>query len=196
MDTSIDLTEKEITLASKIAYQVARKWRNVSREDLEADLFLWLCNQYKDVVRYRTEEYGYQKLGKALYRWATKQAMRDESHRRGKKMGHEPDDDGTYDSELVRRILPFIWDWEDRPTMNETDDPMIEDARVMIADVAGQVLSLPKRDLLMLRLRYRDGLRVKEVATEIGLSESVTEKALGQAIKRLVARLNGPLPTL
>lgn len=194
---SIDFTPDEYTLVRKQARRVASKWKAASAEDIEAELLLWLCENYRHVVRYRTEEGGRQKLGKSLYRYGLNKAMREQEQHNGKRL---QDDWSPYTKEQVKAVLPYVWDREEWPMQQATVDPRHGgvvhtgdtrggEALSMLIDVAAAVARLSEKDKAYLRGKFRDGYSTRELGEMHGLSPESMSRRLWDAVDKTHARL-------
>lgn len=197
MSEEIEILPEEYLLCRKQARRVASKWRAADPQDIEADLLLWLCENYRHVVRYRTEAGGPQKLGKALYRYALGKAKQAQEAHNGRRL---QDEWAPYTKEQIKACLPYVWDYEDYPIGQAVvdprhggtvagPDPRAEDALCMLIDVRGAVESLRDRDQRILRAKFRDARPTKEIAQELGLAPSVVSRRVWDAVDRIHLRL-------
>ena len=197
MNGEIEILPEEYVLCRKQARRVASKWRAADPQDIEADLLLWLCENYRHVVRYRTEAGGPQKLGKALYRYALGKAKEAQEAHNGRRL---QDEWAPYTKEQIKAALPYVWDYQDYPIGQATvdprhggtvasPDPRAEDALCILIDVSRALGTLKDRDQWILRARFRDGLATREIAQELGMSPSVVSRRVWDAVDRIHLRL-------
>lgn len=199
MNASMEFTDDEYALCKRQAYAVARKWKAADAADIEADLLLWLCANYRHVQRYRTEPGGRQKLGKALHRFGLQRAMKEQEARNGVRL---QDEWSPYTKDQVKAALPYIWDREDWPTEQAVIDPRhggvvghnadsrVGDALSVLIDVSAAVDRLSVSDQRLLRLRYRDGYSTREIAEQLGTATGAVSRRMWDAVDRTHARLS------
>lgn len=82
-----NLTERETFLIKRTAYNMARNWRLVERDDLAQELFLFALTHPEMVVRYRDGREG--ALVVALKRQAHRYATRETAARIGKEVSDD-----------------------------------------------------------------------------------------------------------
>lgn len=197
-EARLEFTEDEYALCRKQAGKVASKWKAAQREDIEADLYLWLCENYRHVERYRTEDGGKQKLAKALYRHALGKAMREQEAHNGRRL---QDEWSPYTKEQIKAALPFLWDRSEWPVEQASVDPRhegvlsrgeprVHDALAVLCDVGAAVNSLPKKYQRLLFLRYRMSLTTREIAEHDQLSTGEVSRRLWDAVEKVHARLS------
>lgn len=192
-----DLTPDEYALCRKQARRVASKWGAANMEDIEAELWLWVCENHRHVQRYRTEDGGRQKLAKSLYRHALNHAMREQEHRNGRRL---QDEWAQYTKDQIKAALPYVWDREDWPSETAVvdprhggvvnmGDPRSSDALSMLIDIAAAVQRLGERDEAYLRGKYRDGYTTRELGAMHGMTPDAMSRRLWDAVDRVHARL-------
>lgn len=193
---SITLTDDEYALCRKQARKVSSKWKAADWQDIEADLLLWMCENYGHVQRYRTEAGGRQKLGKALYRHGLKRAMREQEAHNGARL---QDEWSPYTKDQVKAALPYVWDREEWPTEQAVVDPRhggvvrvngsVGDALMVLFDVSSAVEKLSDNDVSLLRARYRDGYTTREIAEHLGVDTGAVSRRLWDAVDKVHAKL-------
>jgi DNA-directed RNA polymerase specialized sigma24 family protein len=181
-------TDAELQLATKLAWRIGSRWKNVEEEDLASHLTLWLFQNVHHLERWRLADTGRGRLYVALKREASKYCARETTARIG-----QPLNAGRfYNIDRIRRVMPFIF--EDTPldaiAVNPTTGQPIGtggtgEAATILMDVRSAYYDLapPTRELL--GLRYRDGLSHEEIAELRGLTVEASKTAIHRALKRM-----------
>lgn len=195
----MSITDKEMTTASVIARQTARKWRLTDFQDIQSELYLWLTVKASKGVlqRYRTEQYGEQKLYTALQRHATSYAIKETETITGQKLMpfNNKGEHYAYTTENITNALPYLWDYTQMQLNNTVENPttgealhyayhenIIEDIMVSIKIALTQ---LNYSDQLILEFKYRDGKTYKQVGDML----TIKEDAARMRIKRLILKI-------
>ena len=185
------LTDKDLTLARKVAYRVGSKWSLVEIDDLTSELTLWMVEHADTVARYRDEEHGEAKLFVALRRLATKYSVREQTVRSGGPLM----DDDPYTVEQVERALPYLFEETPQTTVHEHPGARWDGshglALTIMTDMRGAFADLPPQVQETLTLRFRDGLSFADMATLTGITKRAAKHRVDRAVRRLRDHLSG-----
>lgn len=196
----IDVDEE---LIRPIAYRIANRYRQyVEREDVAQELRIWWLTHEKAVERYQGEDkIGEKKLKKALYRAAEKFA-------RGQKatvLGYKPEDEFFYNTELIRMLLPMVWNPDLIFQEVQPDEAGGKIRRTkaanegnnlpaMVADVAEALSRIDLDDYRVLLLHFALEYEYKELASELDIQVGAAKMRVQRAIERIVDTLGGETP--
>lgn len=188
----IDLNAKELGLAEVIAKRVGRRWSNVDSDDVTGHLFLWLCDNYPTVKRWRDEDGGEGKLYVSLRREAAKYCASETAH-----IVNRPIESGAYPVDVIERALPYVW--EETPVTEARVNPATEEvldyayesgaALTLMAEIRGAFYGLPNEMKEVLTWRFRDGLTYEEIGELSGMTKDGAKKRVGRAVRRLSEKL-------
>ena len=193
----MEITDKELALAKKVAYNTSRKWSDIETEELEAELYLWLCENYKYVERYRTEDHGQAKLRTALSRYATQHCVKEQERINGQKM---KDKWAIISKEQLKTALPYVW--EQLPTMSAQVHPatgapihkdtteQLDEAVAVLIDIRQHITRLSDRQQLLLQLRYYYGYTPQEIADKLNITKHQAWKRGSEALDKLYILLS------
>lgn len=193
----MELEDKELLSARRVAKSVSNKWSSVTTDEVEAHLYLWLCENYRYVERYRHEgKHGQNKLRLALARAATKHAIKEQEE----QTGYGITTGAVYTADQIKKALPYIWEHPDMATTVITNeegmayepvqyDSAAETARAVLSDVSGAYYSLTKPDQRILAQRYLQGLTYQQIADVTGSTREAERKHVTRAIDRLLRRI-------
>lgn len=194
----MSLTDAEASLLQRTARGVARKWPNVSADDVHQDLWVWALSpvNLRWVREYRTDPHGWQKLQRAVWRAGLKAAEKEEQQVTGRVKLRERDDSLPWSVEAVKALLPIMWSREDWPqpvvgTRDGPDPDRVTDVLAMLIDLSAVVNGLTKREQACLYYRYSEECTSAEVADMMGLTEAVVAKATQRATQKVVRALVG-----
>lgn len=191
----MEFADDEIEAARKAARSAASKWRGVEREDIEGQLFWWLCDRYKYVLRWRDDQYGQFKLALGLRREANTYCATELEKRMMVK--HDP----HYSPAMLKKILPYALDrggWPE-PVGHEhpqTGAPLSvetgsSEAMATLVDVAAQVEKLPIDNRMLLYSRFVVGLSLQELAARHKVTEDAMRKRVDRIVRVVSRRLGG-----
>lgn len=185
----------EIKLAEKVAWRVGAKWSHVEIDDLQSHLYLWLCENLRNLERWRLEPGDNGKLYVSLRREAAKYCAREQAARVGQPLAAE----NYYTTGLVERALPFIF--EDLPQTNVAENPVTgkpnavpydhDLALTILTDIRQTFHGLNPELKNVLAWRFRDGLTFEEIGELKGITKDGGKKAVDRAVQRLVDALAG-----
>jgi len=193
---SMSLSPTELTLADRVAVRIGRSWSEVEIEDLNSFLYLWLCENFDTVKRWRSEEGGEGKLYVSLRREAAKYCAKEQAIRVGRPIHAE----NYYNVSMLQRALPFIF--EDFPQTTVAIDPRtsapvhtvgadFNTAVTLLADIRGAFYGLNPEIRLTLEYRFRDGLTFEEIGELKSLTKDGAKKQVERAVERLSNALSG-----
>lgn len=193
---SLALLPNELTLADKVAARIGSRWSEVEIEDLNSFLYLWLCENFDTVKRWRSEEAGEGKLYVSLRREAAKFCAKEQAIRVGRPIHAE----NYYNTDMLQRALPFVF--EETPQTTVTIDPRtgaptyfdnaeFNQAVTILADIRGAFYGLNPEIRLTLEYRFRDGLTFEEIGELKNLTKDGAKKQVERAIERLSNALSG-----
>lgn len=180
---SIEITEEELTLASKVAYTVGRKWK-IELEDLKQHLTLWLYENYDAILRWRKEP-GDGKLYVSLRREAGKYCSKETAA----NVGQPIEKDNEYNVEMVKKILPFIWEITEHTAGNMVGESQL--AIAVLTDVSGAYHGMRKEEKELLALRFRDGKSYAVLGQYLEVSTDAARMRLNRTLERLTDKLAG-----
>lgn len=179
---AIHLTEQELSIAQKVARKVGSKWRTLDQADLEQHLCLWMCENIRHVERWR-EETGDGKLWVSLRREAGKYCSRETTQ----IVGQELHANNYYTTDRVARALPYLWEYHDWNTDNNTGG----EAFAIMTDISNAYHGLPKQEQELLALRYRDGYTYDVIGAHTNITAEAARKRVGRSVQRLTDALDG-----
>jgi hypothetical protein len=196
----IDVDEE---LIRPIAYRIGNRYRQyVEREDVAQELRLWWLTHPKAVERYTDDgKVGEKKLTKSLYRAAEKFAR----EQKALALGYKPEDEFFYNTELIRMLLPMVWNPELIFQEVQPDDLGGKIRRskaanegnnlpAMVADVAQALHRIDLDDYKLLLLHFALQYEYKELAEELDINVGAAKMRVQRAIERLVETLGGETP--
>ena len=181
---SIEIYDDEIALANKVAYTVGRKWKTIEIEDLKQHLILWLYENYTAVERWRKET-GDGKLYVSLRREAGKYCGKETSA----NVGQNIEKDNEYNVEMVKKILPFIWEITEHQAGNLVGESPL--AIAVLTDVSSAYHGMKKEDKELLALRFRDGKSYAVLGQYLEVSADAARMRLNRTLERLTDKLAG-----
>lgn len=187
------LTTQELGIAEKIARLMGSKWSAVEIEDLTSHLCLWMLEHYHKVTQYREDEGGEGKLWVALRREAQRFAVKEQIHRSGGLL----DDNQSYSLKEVLTALPLIFDSSSWPQTTVAQNPFSGApvahqhsseaglALVLLSEVSAAFKKLPTGHREVLAMRFRDDMKLHEIAAVYDISHQAADKRVQRAIKAL-----------
>lgn len=187
------LTLRELETAEKISRLLGSKWSAVEIEDLNSHLCLWMLEHYHKVEQYRVEEGGDGKLWVALRRIAQRYAVAEQQHRSGGLL----DDNQSYSLREVMAALPLIFDPSSWPQTTIAQHPLSGApmasessseagmALVLLSEVSAAYKRLPAGHKQVLAMRFRDDMKLHEIAEFYGISHQAADKRVQRGIKAL-----------
>lgn len=198
--------EPDETLIRPIAAKLANRYRGiVDREDVAQELRIWWLTHEKAVNKYAHAEEDKRgveswNLRRKLYRAGDRYCRTV----KGQALGYLPEDEAFYDRELIRDLLPMVWNPELILQSNPNEGQQkVRGSRspaegnnlpVMVADVSRAVDELSEADRYILFLHYGQGAEVREIADLENLTLASVKMRTQRALKRLVDFLGGESP--
>jgi DNA-directed RNA polymerase specialized sigma24 family protein len=201
-DELLEEVEHHVKVA---AAQVSRRYRGyVEYADLIQEGNLWVI-RHPATVRNRMDDgrRGEARLVGQLAKAMERSARRD----RAASMGFKVEDEAFYQRTLVEAALPGIWDDEylikapqdeytTEGSRHRTDQSETSNWLVTVLDVrsAWERAELNESVRIALTLRYRDGLRLSQVAAELRVSDTTASNYIDRGIRALINELGGRPP--
>jgi len=125
----MNLTDRELQLAKQIAYKQSNRWSAADREDLTAQLYLWLVEKHATVERYRTEEGGEGKLYVSLNRAAAKYAAKEQTHYNGASVNTQQKEKYAYTFNVLDNALEYLWNYKNIILQSTPEHPQYGTAK-------------------------------------------------------------------
>lgn len=190
--------DSEMHLAAKVAWRVGSKWSEVEIDDLQQHLYLWMCENTRNLKRWRDQPGNNGALYVSLRREAAKFCAREQAARVGRPLGV----DNYYKPDMVERALPFIF--EDIPQTTVRTNPLTGEpvgvstehdlALTILTDIKQAYWGLNPEVQQVLAWRFRDGLTFEEIGELKGITKDGGKKAVDRGLVRLVDALSGDRP--
>lgn len=201
MQEVIEFTSQEMKLARQGALSAARSGRGiVPTEDLQQESFLWMLNNYDKVLLWRTQGgHGQNKLRNAC----RQKCLTIIARQRRIRSGLEKGDIFYYTAQMIREILPDIWEPEDWLSGSTYASEIRTPSRpaegnnraAMIADVRAAFYGLSKKEQQLLEDMYRDGgLDVEVIALQLDVNPRTVKRREARCLDKMVERLGGEPP--
>ena len=181
----VELLDREVEKAIKVGKYVAKSWP-VDQSDVVADLYQWLCENERHLIRWRGEGvHGSNKLGVALARRARKFCRHEwERTQHGQGVYREP----TYTREEVEAGLEVVLAHPDWGAIAEQGNL---DAIACVADVDAAYHGLRFDDKDLLFRRYGLGQKYTEMAIDLELTPDAVRGRVNKVVDRLRERISG-----
>jgi RNA polymerase sigma factor (sigma-70 family) len=198
----MELTDKEIKLARQGSMSAWKSGRNlIESDDLFNDACLWMLEHPNKILEWRDEgKHGENKLRNA----ARQRCLTIIRVERQKRAGFDRNDVFYYTQQMIREIIPNIFDVQDWTTgetvyggeVRGSTRPNEGNNRLaMIADVRSAFYSLPEKDRVFLENHYRNGgLTLEEMAAWLDCSDRTVRRRDERIMDKLVERLGGEPP--
>jgi RNA polymerase sigma factor (sigma-70 family) len=180
--------DRELQVATKVAYRFGARWELVEPEDLASHLTLWLFDNAQILAAWREVDYGTGQLYVSLKREAARYCAAETASRIGRPIANAR----FYSLARIRRVLPFIFETIPEPQVME--NPKTGEAvgiaseniaQAVILDLRDAYYGLPRKTRNLVTLRYRDGLSYREIAELHNLSVEAAQTAIHRALKRM-----------
>ena len=201
------ITEAEMKLVANIARDFAYKWPSASKDDLEAEMYLHMMENYKYVEQYRTlgGEKGRNTLAKALSRRAMEYVRGEVAHQT-----HKPEEEATsrWPKKAIVEALKHCYgdEYEASVTLTHTDwevyregrrDPSMlfrgykdhEEITLLIYGVKQGLKMLSREQQDLLRLRHGLGMGLDEIAEHKGKNVDTVKRAIYRAHDALTRKV-------
>jgi len=203
MQEVIELTSQEMKLARQGALSAARSGRGLVPSDvLQQEAFLWMLNNYDKVTLWRTQGgHGQNKLRNACRQRCLSVLAKERRARSGLQKG----DIFYYTPQMLREILPDIWDEDDWVTGSTYASEVRSPSRpsegnnrlAMVADVRAAFFGLSKKEQQLLEDLYRDGgLDEEIIALQLDVTPRTVKRREARCLDKMVERLGGEPPWL
>lgn len=202
MQEVIEFTPQEMKLSRQGALSAARSARGlVSADDLVQEAALWMIQHYDKVSHWRTQgRHGENKLRNACRQRCLTVVARE----RRVKSGLTKGDTFYYSMQIIREVLPDIWDEDDwngggvrySADIKAPTRPSEGNNRLaMIADIRSAFYSLKKTEQQLLEALYRDGgLDVEIVAVSLDVHPRTVKRREVRVMDKMVEGLGGVSP--
>jgi hypothetical protein len=196
------ISDSELRLASQGAKSAFRSGRGlVEYNDLVSEAHLWIVENYEKVEQWRDEgRHGQNKLRNACRQRCLTVIARE----RRKRSNLQPGDVFYYTPQMIREILPNIWDEDDWVTGQQVGGGEIRtpsrpaegnNRLAMIVDVRTAFFNLNNNDQNLLSDMYKDGgLPLDVVATQWEVTERTIKRREERVLDKMVERLGGEPP--
>jgi DNA-directed RNA polymerase specialized sigma24 family protein len=172
----------------------------VEYNDLVAESNLWIVENYEKVEQWREEgRHGQNKLRNACKQKCLSVVARE----RKRRSNLQPGDVFYYTPQMIREILPNIWDVDDwasgeTVTTGEVRSPSRpsegNNRLAMIADVRAAFFNLKNPDQEVLYALFRDNLTFEQAAELFEVTERTVRRREERVLDRMVERLGGEPP--
>jgi hypothetical protein len=196
------ISDRELKLASQGAASAHRSCRGlVEYKDLVGEAHLWIVENYNKVEKWRDEGgHGENKLRHACMQRCLTAVARE----RAKRSGLQPGDAFYYTAQIIREILPNIWDEDDWITGQQIGTGEIRSMSrpsegnnrlAMIIDVRTAFFNLKGPDQMLLADMHKDGgLPIDVIATQWEVTERTIKRREIRILDKMVERLGGEPP--
>jgi hypothetical protein len=196
------ISDRELKLASQGAGSAHRSGRGiVEYGDLVAEAHLWIVENYEKIEKWRDEgRHGENKLRNACRQRCLTVIARE----RRKRSNLQPGDVFYYTPQMLREILPNIWDEDDWTTGQQVTSGEVRGSSrpaegnnrlAMIVDVRVAFYNLRENDQKLLCDMYRDGgLPVDVMAAQWEVTERTIKRREERVLDKMVERLGGEPP--
>lgn len=180
----MELTSHELTLIKKVANNIGKKW-HVDVEDLSQHLTLFLLESWRAVERWRKQT-GDGSLYVSLRREAGKYCAKEKE----KQLGEPIDKNNMYTVDVVKRVLPFIWEITEQAKGNMVGEQ--QTAMAVLADVSGAYYGMSNADRTLLELRFKDGLSYNDIGERYKIKPDAARVKVNRTLQKLTSKLAGP----
>ena len=195
------ITTNDIKIAKQGAMSAYRSGRGlVSADDLIAEANLWMVEHVDKLIQWHEQgKHGQNKLRNACRQRCLTVIARE----RKKRSGLEHGDTFYYSAQMIREIIPNIFDEDDWFTGEASNAEVRGPSRpsegnnrlAMIADIRGAYYGLPETDRQFLADMYKDGgLPLDILAVQWGITERSVRRKDDRIMEKMVERLGGEPP--
>jgi hypothetical protein len=199
-DAEKKIVVEYMELASKIASKASNHWQLVSKEDIEAHLWEWLCKNVQHLIKWKNqtmlknaelllmneEPIGDGRPYVSLNREANKFCA--EQTKPASKHG-DLNNDNHYTPAMVYRVMErlFTYDFTNHH-MQGTDNTLSFN---VMYDVMNAFHGLNYKDKELLEMKYKHNKSMDYMVEELGVSSTAVEKRIERAVHRLYDKLAG-----
>lgn len=201
MSDSLTLTDDELRIARSGAASAARSGRGlIPTDDLVSEGFLWMVEHMDKVLAWR-EKGGHGK--NSLRRAVRQRCLTLIATERRKRSGLQPGDTFWYTPQIIRELLPDIFDEDDwlsgsSPMTGELKGPSRpsegNNRLAMICDIRGAFYGLPQDEQDLLAAIYRDNMDWETLAVQFEVHERTVRRREERLLEKMVERLGGEPP--
>lgn len=197
-----EITPEELKLAKQGAMSAHRSGRGlIDAQDLIGEANLWMVSHMDKVSQWRSQgRHGQNKLRNAC----RQRCLTIIAKERRQRSGLEPGDSFYYTPQILREVLPDIFDVED---WNNSSMALSNDVRTparpsegnnrlaIVSDIRAAFYGLPQKDQDFLSDMYRDGgIPTDVMAVTWEITERSVKRREERIIEKLVERLGGEPP--
>lgn len=196
------ITTDDLKIAKQGAMSAYRSGRGlVPADDLIGEANLWLVEHIDKVILWHDQgRHGQNKLRNACRQRCLTIIARE----RKKRSGLEQGDVFYYNRQMIRELLPDIFDEDDwasgSSAMSDTpkgpSKPSEGNNRLaMVADIRTAYYALPEKDQQFLNDMYRDGgLPIDVMCVQWGITDRTVRRRDDRILEKMVERLGGEPP--
>lgn len=194
-------TDDELRIARQGAMSAARSGRGlIPLEDLVAEANLWMVEHMEKLRLWRDKgSHGKNSLRRAV----RQRCLTLIAAERRRRSGHQSGDVFWYTPQIIRELMPDIWDEDDwltgsAPNSGELRGPSRpsegNNRLAMICDVRSAFYGLSDDDQTLLANVYRDSLPWAVIAVNLDVHERTVRRREERVLEKMVERLGGEPP--
>lgn len=195
------ITTNDLKIAKQGAMSAYRSGRGlITFDDLLGEANLWMVEHVDKVIQWHDQgKHGQNKLRNACRQKCLTVIARERKRRSGLEAG----DSFYYNAQMVREIIPDIFDEDDWTNGASNNSEVKGPSRpsegnnrlAMIADVRGAFYSLKETDRQFLSDMYKDGgLPADVISVQWGITERSVRRKDDRIMEKMVERLGGDSP--
>jgi RNA polymerase sigma factor (sigma-70 family) len=190
-------------LVNIISSEYAKRYRMIDRDDISQELWLWFAqrpNKLRDWYEQHEPKDRDKLIAKSLRNAALKYCTREKA----KTLGYEPQDNFYYEPQVIEEFLPYVLtdsyiipigvnDINYKPSSSDVSEGNTWLA--VRADISSAFESINEKNQNILRLRFGSlNTTLKEVGSELQISEDAARKRVDRAIAAMIDELGGKRP--
>lgn len=196
--------EESKDIAANVARSIHKRYHTYfDVEDLRQDLMVWILRREDKVQEWLAPEeeeehnVGVRMLARALQRQADKYCR----SKKAQSLGYQLEDEAYYTPKSLSELLPFVW--SDVVETRDATKPRVSGGGnpaeggtyvIQLIDVRRALSKLNEMDRDMLQLKFENNLTFKEIAEELGISDTSAHRRVEGALRRLNRHLGGTNP--
>lgn len=206
MTEEVRLPEQAYAVSAVTANSVARRYRGVvEREDLNQEALLWCVRKNHKVWEWLDDEAedADVKSGEAYLATSIRNHLERYCRReKARQRGYRTQDEAFYDLGQIDEILEHVFaygDWQSNPVVGDkvktgSDPATGGNWTAACADVARAITQLEIPQQFVLRLRYEQHMKLKDIGGMFDKSHEWARVELEKAKEELVDQLGGENP--